>query len=232
VNSFDQSCGTSSSTTPGWAALPGVTGAPSVEYQFVVDSHVLENSDSSGVIYVYATGRAGVSGRYVCATVQTAFDIEAPTVGAEQSVPMTPSQGWTGVHFPSGSTTLVTTVLDGASGAAGASDGTGTGGAGGQGAQLSTTFVIPSGDMVTSYAGSPGQLGTNGAGTNVLGWGDGGPGGNRGGGGGQLASFACSPRVLVLRRVCPAVQFALEAVCPLAVHLVLRIVVRCPAFWQ
>jgi hypothetical protein len=67
------SCSASTGST-GWAtATVSSLGNQNAAYQYIVNSAALEGSSSGGEVFVYATGRAGISGHYVCRSVQASF---------------------------------------------------------------------------------------------------------------------------------------------------------------
>ena len=163
-------------------------------YQFVVDSSALQNSAPGGTVFVYATGRAGTSGKYVCQSAKASLWVQTISSAVSQSIPV--SNSWGNIVTPGASTsTVVVTFAGGAGGPGGNGAGIGGSGAnGGFGQEIQATFAIPQTANIGTLVGRQGARGGSGG----TGYGQGGAGGNdsgSGGGGTALCAYtgATSP---------------------------------------
>lgn len=132
-NSFTTSSSCSTNTaSSGWAtATVSSLGNQNAAYQYVVNSSALEGSSSGGEVYVYATGRAGISGVYVCKSVQASFWVQLTQPGVPQTVATNDS--YTSIDIPSScqSSCTTSTATITVAGGSGGNGGTGAGGTGG-----------------------------------------------------------------------------------------------------
>lgn len=182
----------SCSSTANWDTLAQRVGhsAVSTSYQYVVDNVALSTLSSSGTVYVFATGRAGVPSKEVCRTVQAAIYVQGPDAGGLVSAATPANGGWTDIQTPSTSTQAQVVLAGGSGGQGGNGSGIGgSGAAGGLGEEIQVTFNIPGGDTLSDVQGKAGSLGSGGAGQ---GWGAGGAGGNDSGGGGGAGALCVS----------------------------------------
>lgn len=185
VSTFTPSCQTSAAGALGWETMSASpSGGVTSSYQYVVDSSVLGGSPTnSGMVYVYATGRAGTSGHYVCQSVQASFFVQRPTL-ADQVSTSEASPAWTNIRSTGSTSEEARISMAGGSGGPGGNGGACVGcttAPGGQGTEIQATFVVPVGDGLSDVIGQQGRLGSGGGGS---GFGNGGAGGNDSGGGG------------------------------------------------
>jgi hypothetical protein len=214
-NAFDPHCTTSISTNSlsainapdtsfAWDLYSGsdVNGEANSEYQFVVDSRAVNSGTINGgdaMAYVYVTGRAGVSGHYVCRTIKAAVNVLDPDAATAIA---TSAWGTAVISTPSPPPNVNQTVSFTITGASGASGGSGffiKGGTGAVGATVTGTFTAPADWPGTgtqmyfgTWAGNAGTLGT----AKAVGYDDGGAGGTDGGGGGASTVFCLMPEVI------------------------------------
>ncbi|MHB8319831.1 MAG: hypothetical protein ACYDEP_11505 [Acidimicrobiales bacterium] len=185
-------CPSSSYSSSGWQTISGSSSGVNTGYQFVVDSSAVQNSTStSGSIYIYATGRSGVSGNYVCRTAKTVITdtLPKPQKSETLTTDITTCGSNTPLPTPNNATSANVTLAggNGSPGGPGAYPFTGTAGGGGDGAQMTFTLSITSGATYTVNAGCGATgTGTAGAGT---GFASGGAGGNDGGAGGGASAL-------------------------------------------
>ncbi len=185
-------CPSSSYSSSGWQTISGSSSGVNTGYQFVVDSSAVQNSTStSGPIYIYATGRSGVSGNYVCRTAKTVITdtLPKPQKSETLTTDITTCGSNTPLPTPNNATSANVTLAggNGSPGGPGAYPFTGTAGGGGDGAQMNFTMSITSGATYTVNAGCGATgTGTAGAGT---GFASGGAGGNDGGAGGGASAL-------------------------------------------
>ncbi len=162
---------TANTTSNQWstATVSNVAGTQAA-YQYVVNSSALYSSTSGstpsgGEVYVYATGRAGHSGDYRCASVQGSFWVQLAEPGQAQTV--VTDDNYTAIDVPSGScgancsSTTVTFTVSGAQGGNGGTGFLGTGGKGGFGEEIEGTFVIPSSTQLGTDLGYQGVMAGN-----------------------------------------------------------------------
>lgn len=184
-------CPSSSSTAPGWQTTSGSASTYNTGYQFVVNSSSVQNSAaSSGTIYVFATGRAGESGNYVCATAKLAFTDNLPKPQSPETLTtnIATCGSSTALPTPTNATSANITLAggNGSAGGPGSWPFTGTPGGGGDGTEMS--FSVPiAGNTYTFNAGC-GATGTGSAGAGT-GFASGGAGGNDGGAGGGASAI-------------------------------------------
>ena len=130
-----------------------------------MNSSALEAGASGGEVYVYATGRAGISGNYVCRSVQASFWVQLTQPGVPQTVATNDS--YTSIDVPSScqsgscTTTTATITVAGGSGGNGGTGNDGTGGTGGAGEEIQATFQIPVGMSLASDIGYEGLMAGN-----------------------------------------------------------------------
>lgn len=210
---FANSLGSCSSTA-NWDTLAQGVGhsAVSTSYQYVVDNVALSTLSSSGTVYVFATGRAGVPSKEVCRTVQAAIYVQGPDAGGLVSAATPANGGWTDIQTPSTSTQAQVVLAGGSGGQGGNGAGIGgSGAAGGLGEEIQVTFNIPGGDKLSDVQGKAGSLGSGGAGQ---GWGAGGAGGNDSGGGGGAGALCVSNGSPSCTPATPVCQGALSSTYP------------------
>ncbi|MDA8357473.1 MAG: hypothetical protein M0Z95_14535 [Actinomycetota bacterium] len=195
-------CATSKATTPGWTEVTSPTTGITSGYQYLVNS-AKATASAGGTVYVYVTGRAGLSGRYTCASKAVSIAVYPPSETSAVSVAATSS--WTSVPLPPPAVTHPKVTFSATMyGGSGGTGGTGTsdiispGGAPGPGAALSITITglssTPADEDI--FAGDPGKAGVSpvtggGPGHNQggTGYGKGGSGGYDGGGGGGASAL-------------------------------------------
>ena len=166
-NAFTTSPTCSANTgTTGWAtATVSSLGNQNAAYQYIVNSAALEGSSSGGEVLVYVTGRAGISGQYVCRSVQASFWVQLTQPGVPQTVATNDS--YTAVDVPAGcqgtscTTTTATITVAGGSGGNGGIGNSGVGGTGGSGEEIQATFQIPTGMSLASDIGYEGMMAAN-----------------------------------------------------------------------
>ncbi len=145
----------------GWATASITSlGGQNAAYQYLVNSSALEGGASGGEVDVYATGRAGVSGNYVCRSVQASFFVQMTQPGVPQTVATNDS--YSSIDVPSScqsscTTTTATITVAGASGGSGGTGASGTGGSGGAGEEIQATFQIPTGMSLATDIGYEGM---------------------------------------------------------------------------
>ena len=189
VASFPSGSCNSSKSSTGWTQATistdsGITG----QYQYVVNSSQLQGNATGGNVFVYATGRAGVSGRWQCQTVKSSVWVQISQKGVAQS--LTTNNTYTSVNTPVGCTgtcTVTTATITAAGGSGGEGNNWpfgGAGGSGGRGEELTTTFVIPVNATIEIDAGTQGTQGGYGGTGFGAGGNSGSPGNNTSGSGG------------------------------------------------
>ena len=110
ASAFTANASCSSSTvSSGWAtATISSMGGTKAAYQYVVNSSALQANSSGGEVYVYATGRAGISGKYVCESLQASFWVQLTEPGIPQTVAT--NNSYSSIEVPSSCQTSCTTT--------------------------------------------------------------------------------------------------------------------------
>ncbi len=167
ASSFTSTSSCQSNTiTNGWAdaTVSSITNIQAA-YQYVVDSTALYSNSSGGIVKVYATGRAGISGHYVCSAVQASFWVQLAEPGEPQTIPTDDAYSSvvapTATCSPTCTTTTATFTVWGASGGNGGTGYSGTGGSGGAGEEIEATFVLPVGAVLGTDLGYQGVMAGN-----------------------------------------------------------------------